>query len=773
VDYTWNIQADGDWLACSPLLAFNLSIQHGDTATVYKSNQAFTAEPPVASSITLARIASPASQSTVLHTACLDALTKWFQSSNRIVRMEDVVRIRIDSAATTVASRVVSVLDKSVNEEADAKKNVQALRSATGDYVKRMKQRHGLTECTDVYFSVTQVVPSATTDWGGVHRVDPEHTRVIQMGMVQSRLPPTTTPHAVSLETEGCFDVFHQLKHLLQASLTPLPPPFDASMGCSVLLYGARGTGKTTGIEWAASALGIHLHHVNIYALVNEVEAKTETALKATFDKASEYSPCVLYLQHAHALAKKSAQMETGIESKLVKTLQQCITRSISSNQAIMVVATTTDKDAISPAMAGCFQHTYTVQAPDEHERLAILQSLVREIKVARDVSLKSVAMQTAAFLPNDLYILVEKAERCARERAYAARTSTNQPPTPQLVQRAGVVVRGSDFSQCLGEMRSTFSDNIGAPKIPNVQWADIGGLAAAKQDILDTVQLPLEHPELFADGVKKRSGVLLYGPPGSGKTLLAKAVATSCSLNFFSVKGPELLNMYIGESEANVRRVFQRARDARPCVIFFDELDSIAPKRGEKGDSGGVMDRIVSQLLAELDGVSGNGTDNVFVMAATNRPDLLDAALLRPGRFDKLIYLGVSNDRPSQMHILKALTRKFRLDPSLDLNQVAEACPLNYTGADFYALCSDAMLLAMIRTAEQAEARLVEINKVRVEEEVPWTIQHYLDNIATDDQVATILHLQDFQQALSNVVPSVSIQELAYYDRLRLNFQQ
>lgn len=238
--------------------------------------------------------------------------------------------------------------------------------------------------------------------------------------------------------------------------------------------------------------------------------------------------------------------------------------------------------------------------------------------------------------------------------------------------------------------------------------WDDVGGLASVKNDILDTIQLPLEHPELFASGLKKRSGILLYGPPGTGKTLLAKAVATSCSLNFFSVKGPELLNMYIGESEANVRRVFQRARDAKPCVIFFDELDSVAPKRGEKGDSGGVMDRIVSQLLAELDGMNGGeGSGDVFVIGATNRPDLLDPALLRPGRFDKLLYLSVSTKHEEQLRIIQALTRKFRLHPSLDLANVAEKCPFNYTGADFYALCSDAMLKAMSRTADGIESRV------------------------------------------------------------------
>jgi peroxin-6 len=289
-----------------------------------------------------------------------------------------------------------------------------------------------------------------------------------------------------------------------------------------------------------------------------------------------------------------------------------------------------------------------------------------------------------------------------------------------------------------MDEARSSYSQNIGAPKIPDVSWDDVGGLTDVKADILDTVQLPLEHPELFASNLKKRSGtlsplhsappsvhptphhwlashhigILLYGPPGTGKTLLAKAVATSCSLNFFSVKGPELLNMYIGESEANVRRVFQRARDARPCVVFFDELDSIAPKRGAHGDSGGVMDRIVSQLLAELDGISsfssssGSGGD-VFVIGATNRPDLLDPALLRPGRFDRLLYLGVSETDEEQLRILQALTRKFRLDPALDLMSVARACPFNFTGADFYALCADALLKAMSRKAQEIDTRI------------------------------------------------------------------
>ncbi|KAI2408337.1 peroxisomal assembly protein [Ophidiomyces ophidiicola] len=284
----------------------------------------------------------------------------------------------------------------------------------------------------------------------------------------------------------------------------------------------------------------------------------------------------------------------------------------------------------------------------------------------------------------------------------------------------------------------------------------------------METIQLPLERPELFAKGMKKRSGILFYGPPGTGKTLLAKAIATEFSLNFFSVKGPELLNMYIGESEANVRRVFQRARDARPCVVFFDELDSVAPKRGNQGDSGGVMDRIVSQLLAELDGMS-SGDENgggVFVIGATNRPDLLDAALLRPGRFDKMLYLGVSDTHSKQSTILQALTRKFSLDSSVSLDRIAERLPFTYTGADLYALCSDAMLKAITRQASAVD------KKINALPEGPVTTAYFFDHMATPDDVAVTVTEEDFIAAQQELVPSVSTKELEHFERVRRTFE-
>jgi peroxin-6 len=342
-------------------------------------------------------------------------------------------------------------------------------------------------------------------------------------------------------------------------------------------------------------------------------------------------------------------------------------------------------------------------------------------------------------------------------------------------ILQAGLSVTSADISTALNDARSSYSDSIGAPKIPNVSWDDIGGLQHVKDDILDTIQLPLQHPELFAQGLKKRSGILLYGPPGTGKTLLAKAVATSCSLNFFSVKGPELLNMYIGESEANVRRVFQRARDASPCVVFMDELDSIAPKRGNQGDSGGVMDRIVSQLLAELDGMSsGGGNTQVYVLGATNRPDLLDPALLRPGRFDRMLYLSVATNDAEQLSILQALTRKFKLGSDLDLAEISRLCPFNYTGADFYALCSDAMLKAMTRAADRVDeiVRQLNIDPGNLQFPKPLTVQYYLASLAQKEDLEVRVGKEDFVAALGAMKPSVSESEMKHYERVQQDFK-
>ncbi|KAI8384516.1 P-loop containing nucleoside triphosphate hydrolase protein [Radiomyces spectabilis] len=741
--------------------------------------------PPRASALNVARIASPVSMDKSLQNAVLDALRTWFEEKDRILCKNDIIAVTLDREAARL--RPHETEDESV-----------ALKTGP--------------PTTLAYFKVTNLEDEATSESADIHpayygagrRIVPSYTKMVQTGVEHSRVPVGTISQYYELAHQLPLGrpqtaAYAQLHELVSSSLHPLGRDFELS--CNVLLHGPRGGGKATLVHTIAEELGVHVFEFTAYDVVSETDAKTEVHLRAKFEKAAALAPCIVLLRGIEGLAKKSAVVETGQEPLLATVLQECIkdvnATQVSTGYPVMVAATTGDIESLPSSILACFRHEITIEAPDEKTRLQILKNLTQGCPIAPDVSLSNLATQTAALLGKDLVDLVARTGVLALQRinrsihgkqdaedeqdgagSSTSSSSIHATVTTSDIKAAGITLTAADFDAALNEARASYSDSIGAPKIPNVTWDDVGGLAHVKDDILDTIQLPLEHPELFGAGLKKRSGILLYGPPGTGKTLLAKAIATSCSLNFFSVKGPELLNMYIGESEANVRRVFQRARDAKPCVIFFDELDSVAPKRGEKGDSGGVMDRIVSQLLAELDGMSeggeGSGVGDVFIVGATNRPDLLDPALLRPGRFDKLLYLGVSEDHESQLRIIQALTRKFRLHPELDLARVAERCPFHYTGADFYALCSDAMLKAMVRVADSIETKVQKLNEEnRSDLPQPVTVQYFLSHLVSPEDIVVQVEEVDFVKALDELVPSVSATELAHYQRVREKFEQ
>lgn len=317
-----------------------------------------------------------------------------------------------------------------------------------------------------------------------------------------------------------------------------------------------------------------------------------------------------------------------------------------------------------------------------------------------------------------------------------------------------------------------------GPMNIPKVNWSDVGGLANAKHDIMQTISLSLNHPEIFKDGLIQRGGLLLYGPPGTGKTLLAKAIATECQLNFMSIKGPEVLNMYVGESEKNIREIFEKARENSPCVLFFDELDSLAPARGNGADSSSVMDRIVAQLLTEIDGLSKKG--KLYVIGATNRLDLLDPALLRPGRFDKQIYLGISNEAKERIKIMKAQTRNFDVDEeNISWEEIEKVVPKNFTGADFSGLTQEAYMIASREKITQIEEMMEEEKeKLGLTEEMqpePFLRRKYGEEENGDLQRVEerIVEFQKiligqthFEEALTFVRPSLSEAEIETYKR-------
>jgi len=372
----------------------------------------------------------------------------------------------------------------------------------------------------------------------------------MQTGTEQSRVPSEPTSRylgiaALSYPAPQPSPPLDKLVEYLQAAMRPDASQFGLRL--AVLLKStARGAGKATIARWAAARCGLHVFEADAYELVGETEVKTEGSVRARFEQALACAPCVFVLRHVEALARKSQAVEAGQDPPMASVLAELFATAVTSwrrtGHPLVVVGTTSEVDKLPASVVGAFKTDLAVEAPNELERLAMLRALVVDDLVAPDVSLRALAVQTAALVATDLVDLVARARSAAWSRVAASAPAL----TTADRRAAGVALTHADVTAALDGARSSYSESIGAPKIPTVGWDDVGGLASVKAEILDTIQLPLERPDLFADGLKKRSGVLLFGPPGTGKTLLAKAVATSCSLNFFSVKGPELLNMCV-----------------------------------------------------------------------------------------------------------------------------------------------------------------------------------------------------------------------------------
>ena len=749
-----------------------LSDTHNSTKFT-RSKVTSSSIPPIAKQVLLLRVPTPLSTERAVQNGLLVSLKQYFEHRRRILRENDLIGIGMNVRFSRILSETGST--------AEPDHDIEELFLNSSEDVASTQENVEI-----AWFMVGNIqLSSAPEDrqtlgvetWGETASIEPMMTRMVQVGSRPGKVPSTLqNPWQYYLGVKNCSKL---APHASKAYLTRQAPnnhkhsplrsrlrellaaatssqAYNLKMQPLIILLHStqKNTGKTFLATGACADLGLHTFIIDAYDIISEGgggsgDLKTEASFRARIDRAltcgAQYT--VPLIQHAEVLTA----------DRVATALKDVV------NDLRALIVTTTEVDKIPDSVRSLFTHELNIFAPDESEREQIIRDVIddRGVKIAHDVDLSAIAVKTAALVAGDLVDVVERALVARQERleGLIANQTNHQTATSLLTQdvlvAGGITVRcitKADFNIAVEAARKNFADSIGAPKIPNVSWDDVGGLSNVKDAVMETIQLPLERPELFAKGMKKRSGILLYGPPGTGKTLLAKAIATEFSLNFFSVKGPELLNMYIGESEANVRRVFQRARDARPCVVFFDELDSVAPKRGNQGDSGGVMDRIVSQLLAELDGMSDGdgGGGGVFVIGATNRPDLLDQALLRPGRFDKMLYLGISDTHDKQLTILEALTRKFTLHPQMLLRRVAESLPFTYTGADLYALCSDAMLKAITRQASGIDA------KIKALPGGPVTTAYYFDHYATQEDLAVMVTEDDFFAAQKELAGSV-----------------
>jgi transitional endoplasmic reticulum ATPase len=462
-----------------------------------------------------------------------------------------------------------------------------------------------------------------------------------------------------------------------------------------VLLHGPPGTGKTLLAKAVANETNAHFISISGPEVMSKFYGESEARLREIFKEAKEKAPSIVFVDEIDSIAPKREEVTGEVERRVVSQLLSLMD-GLEGRGKVIVIAATNRPNAIDPALRrpGRFDREIEIKVPDKRGRLEILQIHTRNMPLDTDVDQDKVAAVTHGFVGADLeYLCKEAAMKCLR-RLLPELNLEDEKLAPEVLDK--LIITRNDFENATKEvMPSAMREVYLEP--PDVSWEDIGGLEEVKRELQEAVEWPMRHPDLYKElGHLIPKGILLHGPSGTGKTMLAKAVATESEANFISVKGPELLSKWVGESERGIREIFRRARQASPCVIFFDEIDSIAPTRGggmEGGGGGGTgMERMVSQLLTEMDGIQE--MQGVVVIAATNRADMIDTALVRPGRFDKIVYVP-NPDKKTREKILEIHARGKPIGRDIDLSKIVEKTE-GFSGADVSAIVNTAISLVL-----------------------------------------------------------------------------
>ena len=510
-----------------------------------------------------------------------------------------------------------------------------------------------------------------------------------------------------------------------------------------VLLHGPPGTGKTLLAKAVANETNASFYTIGGPEIMSKYYGESEEKLRNIFEQAEKNAPSIIFIDEIDSIAPKREEVSGEVERRIVAQLLSLMD-GMSSRGKVVVIGATNRVNAVDPALRrpGRFDREIEIGVPDRDGRLEVLQIHTRGMPLAKDVDLEKLADISHGFVGADLQALSKEAAMRALRRVLPQIDLSSESIPSETLKK--IIVTMQDFTGVIKEMEPSAMREVFV-EVPNVKWDDIGGLPDIKEELQEAVEWPLKYQGLFTvvDAAPPK-GILLYGPPGTGKTLMAKAAANESEANFISIKGPELLSKWVGESEKGIREVFRKARQAAPCLIFFDEIDAIAPTRGGGFGDSNVTERVISQLLTELDGLEI--LTNVVVIAATNRPDIIDPALLRPGRFDRLLYVSPP-DRESRLQILKIHTKNKPLSDDVNLQQLADLSE-GYTGADISSMSSAAVMLALRKH-----------------------ILKYPDPDEAEKFARELkLHMQEFEEAMKKIRP-LSSQELTMYKRISEEF--
>ena len=645
-----------------------------------------------------------------------------------IVRMDGLIRRN----AGVALNEYVSVKKAEVKEaQAIVFAPTDVRLSVDEEFVSFVKRRfmdmpfiEGDMTLLSIFGSAVPLIVTRTRPHGAVKIGETSHVQVLSEPTPEKKGIPIVTYEDIG----GLHEEIQRIREMVELPLRH--PELFQRLGIEpprgVFLYGPPGCGKTLLAKAVANESDANFYVISGPEIMSKFYGESEARLREIFQKAQETSPSIIFIDEMDAIAPKREEVTGEVERRVVAQLLSLMD-GMGSRGNIIVIGATNRPNAIDPALRrpGRFDREIEIGVPDKAGRNEVLQIHTRNMPLAEDMDLKRLSDVTHGYTGADIASLCREAAMKALRRYIPEINLEEERIPPETLEK--MVVKMDDFMSAYREITPTAMREVYV-EVPQVHWGEVGGLKRVKQELMESVEWPLKKPEVFQRmGIKPPRGILLYGPPGCGKTLLARAVATESEANFISIKGPEIFSKWVGESEKAIREVFRKGRTAAPAIIFFDELDAIVPKRGLGYADSGASERVISQLLTEIDGIET--LQNVLVIAATNRPDILDPAVMRPGRFDRLIYVP-SPDVDSLKEIFKIHAHSMPLSRDVEIDDLARKAQ-GYSGADIEAICREAAM-----TSLRNDVEAVEVSR------------------------------RDFDEAMERVGPSIAPEDDAWYQK-------